>query len=165
MSELTVTSFECDEDLSKYTESMLFPSDRTVAEATFTDKDGNRIEFWLGTRGDVDVDFFENGMDEDPTNYEDPDDFPEELIDIIKAGNLWADERVYVTNNNWFEVIYDIYDKNGTLLHCDGEMFEDFAYCSPDELKQELADLAKEVYDRNSEWLLKKQKNDMERND
>lgn len=153
MSNLTVTSFECDNDLSQYTESMLFSSDTMVAEATFEDKNGNRIEFWLGTRGEVDVDFFEDGLDDDPTNYDDPDDFPEELIDIIKAGELWQDERVCVTDNNWFEVIYDVYNKDGELLHSNGEMFEDFDNLSPDELKQELTTLAEEIYERNKDLL------------
>ena len=114
--EIKDISFECDTDLAKYTTSMLFPSETVIAEGNF-EVDGKKYSVSLEVRGNVAVTFHGE-------TYHSPEDFPEELIEHIKAHpNDWHivaptgeenDELpIYVENNNWFE--YIVSDETRTL--------------------------------------------------
>jgi hypothetical protein len=83
--------------LSKCVDSMLSDSDQEVATYELTDADGGG-EVSIQVLGAVLVKF-------DDEYYESASQMPEELLEIIREGELWNDERVEVTENNWFEAI------------------------------------------------------------
>lgn len=98
-----------DIDLREIKDSMQLDSEQTIA----TLKSGER---WasLEVRGDVKVFWNPNinsgtGTPHDGNFYAYPSEFPQELKDLIKEDPYWTtDERVYVSENNWFELfIYE----------------------------------------------------------
>lgn len=164
--ELTLTRFDCDNDLSKYTNSLLFPQGETIVVADFEDKDGVNVNLRIEVVGDMKVIF--NG---EP--YYDPSDFPEELVECIKSGNYGCDydDDPYVEDGNWFEVIMTIEDKDGKEIAYNGDTLEeDVDRMTVPEFKKWLADYAESCYDLYSEEIKDsketakaKQKNDAER--
>lgn len=88
-----------DIDISKVVDSMEFPSETWFASVT----DG-AWQAHLEVRGSVWVDYKGD-------YYDDPSDFPKGLKQIIRAGGLFSSEDVYVSDNNWFEV----------LVYCNGD--------------------------------------------
>lgn len=108
---LTVKSFDCDQDLSKYTDSMLFESGQTIAELICEDRNGRQIAVTLEVRGYVTVEY-------DGDVYHSVCDFPEQLIEIIKnhpgewdiyspsgEGNDDEESNIFISENNWFEMM------------------------------------------------------------
>ena len=109
---ITCKSFVCNGDLSGYTSSMLFDSGEEIARGLF--KCGSEeLRISLRICGDVSVTY-------KGEVYYKPSDFPDELIERIKAhpydwdiyspsgeGNDEPEGDVYVTLNNWFEYVFD----------------------------------------------------------
>ena len=130
--------FNCDENLKQYTDSMLFDSGAMIA---FMDceHNGHKISIELRVCGEVDVTY--KGED-----YRYPSDFPNELKEIIKNEPTWFiyTDDLYVTNNNWFEYIYDCSYNGQTWSN--GVLFESnlSAYTEID-LLNEMCELAMEI--------------------
>lgn len=148
VSDLTLTSFDCEEDLAQYKDSLLFPSEETfIADAAFNDKNGNTVSLSLEVRGAISIYFNEE-------EYTDPEDYPKELIKIIQAGEAFTHPDVEIGNNNWFEVAYSIRNADGKDILSDGEVFgEDLVAMTPDNLKKCLTEYAEDVYDRHLEHI------------
>lgn len=128
---ITVRSFECDPNLAQYTDSMLYPSEHTIAHMTGEVYD-TRFDIYLSTRGSVSVEF-------QGKVYTNPSEFPEELKERIRTKPYeWDnDEDVCVKDNNWFEYI----------IYCDsvneGSICEDVASQSADGIRAEMLNLAR----------------------
>lgn len=114
---MNIVSFNCEEDLSKYVDSMLFDNDTVIA--TIECEDNNqKVIIDLMVRGSVNVEYQGN-------TYKHPSDFPMDLKEKIKANPGWWDteDDVYIDMNNWFEYIYNHTIDDDT--YSDGIMFED----------------------------------------
>lgn len=135
-----VKNFCCDENLSQYTDSMLFESNLNIASMNYESK-GCKVILDLMTRGEVNVDY--KGV-----TYRSPLEFPEDLKEIIKTKPYWFNdtEDLYIDANNWFEYIYDITINGKT--YSDGIMFEtDLSKYSVEELKTEMAEICEDIID------------------
>lgn len=151
MIEVTCTKFECDNDLSKYTDSMLFDSGENIVHAEFMSGE-KTLTLDLEICGDVSVTY-------KGEVYHRPSDFPEELKELIRANpNRWdivapsgedndeEDSNIYVNLNNWFEVIYEFDD------YTDGDVFEeDLSKFTPETLKNLLTEWAQGYYEWKEE--------------
>ncbi len=128
---ITVRSFECEPNLAQYTDSMLYPSEHTIAHMAGEVYD-TRFDIYLSTRGSVSVEF-------QGKVYTNPSKFPEELKERIRTRPYeWEnDEDVCVKDNNWFEYI----------IYCDsaneGIICEDVASQSADGIRAEMLNLAR----------------------
>ncbi len=80
------------EDLKDCKDSMLFSSDD--GQIAYIERGNKAVS--LDVRGEVRV-IYKDEV------YKDITQFPQELVDIIKAGKLWDNEDVFVDMNNWFE--------------------------------------------------------------
>lgn len=128
-------SFQCEEDLSKYVDSMLYDSNTSIASMDLY-KNGYQVKIDLLVRGEVRVSY--KGIE-----YRNPSDFPQELKDLIKTQpNIWdCNEDVYVSNNNWFEFIYSI-SCNDELIESDGVILEeDLSKMKPKDVKQKMIEI------------------------
>ena len=96
--EVTCIEFYCDDNLSKYTDSMLFDSGTNIAYGTYIYND-EEVDISLDICGSVEV-TYKNEV------YTTPSEFPIQLRNLIKAHpNDWdCEDDVYVGFNNWFEV-------------------------------------------------------------
>lgn len=131
-----VKEFSCNENLSQYTDSMLFDSGEIIASMDYVDNTGNGVRVDLKVCGHVKV-FFND------VPYCHPSEFPEELTKLIKNNPEWElDERVCVCENNWFEYIY-----NYTNLNCgDGILEEgDISKMTTEEIKSAMTELCEEI--------------------
>lgn len=113
---MNIVSFKCEEDLSKYVDSMLFDSNTVIATMECENGD-EKVLIELMVRGEVRVVYKGN-------TYTSPCDFPAELKEKIKANpGWWDDEDTYIDFSNWFEYMYDHTIDGKT--YSDGIMFED----------------------------------------
>lgn len=114
---MNIVYFNCEEDLSKYVDSMLFDSNTVIASMECK-KENEKVLIDLMVRGEVRVMYKGN-------TYTSPCDFPAELKERIKENPGWWDneEDTYIDFNNWFEYIYDNTVDGKT--YSDGIMFED----------------------------------------
>lgn len=131
-------NFNCDENLKQYTDSMLFDSGTIVASLD-CEHNGYKICIDLKVCGEVDVTY--KGED-----YRYPSDFPDELKEIIKNEPTWFihTDDLYVTNNNWFEYIYDCSYNGQTWSN--GVLFEsNLSAYSEIDLLNEMCELAMEI--------------------
>ena len=154
MIEVTCTKFECDEDLSKYTDSMLFDSGENIAHAEFVSGE-KTLTLDLDICGEVRVTY-------KGETYCRPSEFPDELKELIKKnpnrwdtvapsgeGNDEEDSDIYVEFNNWFEVIYEFDDES---FFMDGDVFEeDLSKFTPETLKNLLTEWAQGYYEWREE--------------
>lgn len=123
-------------ELAKVTDSMELDSGTQIAEL----KDDG-ITASLEVRGEVKV--FWNG-----DCYTTPSDFPKTLKDLIHNSGIekkhWTcDPRVYVSENNWFEVLY----AEDGFPFVDGVVV-DAEKCSPKELLDLLHDVIQSVAEK-----------------
>ena len=127
--------FNVYEDMTSIVDSMQISSGTVIADLVGEDVNGNAIDAYIIVHGEVNVTF----EDED---YDDPADFPEELKKLISQKSDWVnDERVYVGNNNWFElVVNEGYDAQ--VIDCEG--------CSIRTLYEWLAESINEEIDNGS---------------
>lgn len=104
-------SFSCN-DLSQYTDSMMFDSGTEIAKGQFMKK-GKYCDITLKVLGEVSVTF-------KGETYHNPSEFPDELMErIITHPNNWdvtapsgegndnTESDIYVGMNNWFEYCVD----------------------------------------------------------
>jgi hypothetical protein len=86
------------EDLIKCTDSLLFNSETTIAKLEVDD-----YCLCLEVQGEVRI--VDNQTQE---VYKTPSEFPQELKDAIKSGDIFEDltDRYYVDNNNWFNATF-----------------------------------------------------------
>ena len=127
-----VTAFDCEKDLSKYTDSLLFPSGECVATMTVEDEKGHELSMELIVTGDVRVEF-------EGETYRSPDDFPPALVQAIKDGKY--DEAFTAEDNNWFELVYTLTDSRGNELAYDGDVWEESLHNkTPEQLKASMAE-------------------------
>lgn len=110
-----ITAFNCADDLSQYTDSLLFESGESVATMTLKGGKGRFLDMELMVRGEVNIIFNDE-------SYRHPDEFPPELVQAIKDGK--ENEAFTIENNNWFELMYTLTDANGKELACDGDVWE-----------------------------------------
>lgn len=127
---MKLLTFECDNNLSKYTDSMLFDSDHVIA-TMICEHNGCKITVDLMTRGDVDVYYKGN-------RCRCASEFPRSLKKLIETDPEWfGNKDVEVIDNNWFEYIYDVVGDG--VSYSDGIMFEDDLSCySVEELKNDM---------------------------
>lgn len=135
---MKIKSFQCNE-LSQYTDSMLFDSGEQIAAMEYGC--GNtHINIYLEVRGEVRVDF-------DGVTYRRPSEFPDVLKELIKTNpGCWdCEDYVYVDMNNWFEYIYEI-DNERWNNYMDGVLCElDISKGKPEDVKKEMLEIC--------EWL------------
>lgn len=136
---MKIIQFKCDDNLSKYIDSMLFDSDTVVASMKCEYKE-HIIDVDLMVRGYVNV--YYKGE-----RFRYPSDFPEELKEIIRQNpNGWnyINDDIEVDENNWFEYIYD--DTFDGKTYSDGIMFEDdLSKYSVKEIETELIEICKYI--------------------
>ena len=140
------TTFECDNDLGQYTNSLLFDSNADIAYFEMTDENDNTVHLWLTVRGEKEVSLIDEDGNATET-YRNASDYPEELINAIKNGENYED--YYCDTNNWFEMLYG-YSKAGekeTGNYVDGEVWDDIS-SSPDQLKGEMRDFAESLFEK-----------------
>lgn len=161
---LTLTYFDCEKDLSQYTDSLLFTDDEVPVEAEFEDSNGNNINLRLIVTGAVNLTYKEE-------TYTNPADFPDELKEIIKSGEVYDNEDTYISDNNWFELVFTVTNAAGEEIAYDGDadIFDDLSKMTADDLKTQLTDYAENLYLNYEEELVgsfnpaKKQENKIER--
>ncbi len=97
------------EKLKECTDSLLFDSETTIAKLEVDD-----CCLCLEVQGEVRI--VDNQTQE---VYKTPSEFPQELKDAIKSGDIFKNltDRYYVDNNNWF---------NATFLKNDRKIYDDF---------------------------------------
>ena len=170
MSELKLINFRCDQDLSKYTSSLLFDSiDTKLADdcdiTLFDDTDGSgdtiafgefeykgeRFNISLEVRGEIRICF-------DGSVYKSPLKYPEELTALIKAHPYDFDvcdeatgHEICVDFSNWFEYIFG---PDGAMN--DGEVYEkNLSKATADMIKKDMLNIAKQYFglDKDDEGL------------
>lgn len=142
--DVVCTRFDCDSDLSKYTDSMLFDSDtETIAEGIFKKTiDGRgelRIE--LCVRGAVRV-------ETDGEIFTSPSEFPAWLKERIrKHPNGWQyldtdDREVYCHDTNWFELL--VTSERG---YCSGYVYEsDLSKDTSEDVYRTMFEIARDYF-------------------
>ena len=144
------TDFYCDEDLSKYTDSLLFDSQTDIAGLKMYDANDNCVDLWLTVRGEKDVFLLDvNGDIIEDECYKYASEYSQKMIDAIKNGTDGIDYAC--NNNNWFEVLYSYGDVDGGSFD-DGEVWDGIADTTPEQLKDDLSEFAltlfEQYYDR-----------------
>ena len=109
-----------DIDMTKIVDSMQLDSGTEIAGMKL-----DNITVSLEVRGEVRVWWNENGDPFDGDCYTTPSEFPRELKDLIAGDNRWwdCDKRVYIDNNNWFEVftaVDDTYVPDADVVDVEG---------------------------------------------
>lgn len=134
---MKIIEFQCDNNLSKYTDSMLFDSNHVIATMICEDN-GDKITVDLMTRGEVDVYYKGN-------RYRNVSEFPKDLKKLIEMDPEWFDNKdVEVIDNNWFEYIYDVVGEG--ISYSDGIMFEDdLSTYSIEDLKEDMTQVCNYV--------------------
>ena len=132
--QISLLNFEIG-DLSKYTTSMLFDSGSSIASAEFSYK-GIKHCVTLNICGEISVNY-------KGENYKRVEDFPEELVELIKKNpndfDVCSDD-VFVWNNNWFEYLEED--------NLDGVIYEDdLSKASPDEILEDMKNIAATWYE------------------
>lgn len=144
---MKIKSFECDNNLSKYVDSMLFDSGAVIATLNYDNEELGEnevhdISVSLEVAGKVKVIYKDS-------TYTEPSEFPEELREKIRSTEFWDvyapdDENegdIYVDFNNWFELIYTI---DGS--YTDRIMFEeDISKYTPEKLKLKIIEIMQKI--------------------
>lgn len=81
------------DDLSQYTDSMLFDSGETIAKLKY----GN-WSCYVDITGEKRV-YYKDDI------YKYANDYPEELIEAFKNGTADNNEDIYISENNWFDIV------------------------------------------------------------
>lgn len=125
-----------DKRLLTVNDSMELDSGQTVASLEF-EKDGRKYEFEIRVCGEVRVTFKKE-------TYFRPSEFPDALKALFHNGRADGDRRVYIGNNNWFE-LYVIADGRIDGEWCDvldggwtseTDVFSFFLDCAKEFIKQ-----------------------------
>ena len=138
----------CKEDLSGYTDSLLFDSEG-IAEVFMADDDG-AIRLELVVTGEKKVYLLDKDGYPGEEYYESAADYPDELVYAIENEMSEMPNGYSFSMNNWFELVFTIYDRDGHELFADGEVFEsDISKMSSEELIKDISDYGQQVY---AEW-------------
>lgn len=98
MDKIELEEFSVVDNLENYSDSLLF-EDHMIAELI---KGNYAIEIIVTGEKRI---FYKDQLYENANNY------PKELIDLIKSANLYKQEDVEISSNNWFEInAYEIDD-------------------------------------------------------
>ncbi len=122
--------FDCETNLSQYTDSMLFDSGTEIAFGKI-EHEGKTLDIFLRIVGEVLVDY-RNEI------YYHSSEFPEALKEEIKKNPYWdTKEDTYVGFNNWFEYLYGT---NGSVLEGDLSKY------TVDGVKNDMLSIAKDYF-------------------
>lgn len=139
---IKVKKFECEADVSRYTDSLLFDSGETICSMNASDEFGDSFQLDICVTGEVNVSYKEE-------TYTKPSEFPEELKELIRTGEANRNPDVYIGNNNWFEITFSVKDRYGKELAYDGEVWEeDFSDMTPEKIKSEMLDWCEMLAER-----------------
>jgi hypothetical protein len=83
-------------------DSMCFDSGTTIMSADICIENIADVQIDLRACGHVKVDFCDDV-------YKCASNFPTELMELFESGLVDTDERVYIHENNWWEVFIDVY--------------------------------------------------------
>ena len=149
--------FYCSDNLSEYSNSLLFDSNEDIAGLNLYDSEGGYLNVWLTVKGDKEVWLLDEDEDvRDGVSYRKVSEYPEELREAIKNGK--EGENYGCDSKNWFEYIYEFVDKDDNITHRDGEMFgwNSLSDFTPEKLKADMLRVAEELF--NSCGLTRKSK-------
>ena len=146
-SDVSDVEFYCSDNLSEYSDSLLFDSDEDIAGLKLYDSDGGYANVRLTVKGDKEVWLLDkDGNVHDGVTYSKASKYPAELREAIKNGKEGEDYGY--SDNNWFEYIYEIRDKNDNIIHNDDVVFDwnsttDF---TPEKLKADMLRFAESLF-------------------
>lgn len=83
-------------------DSMCFDSGTTIMSADICIENTEDVQIELRACGHVKVDFCDDV-------YKCASNFPTELMELFESGLVYTDERVYIHENNWWEIFIDVY--------------------------------------------------------
>ena len=121
-------------------DSMCFDSGTTIMSADICIENTADIQIDLCACGHVKVDFCDNV-------YKCASNFPTELMELFESGLVDTDERVYIHENNWWEVFIDVYPHGENDCKSDSVIFEgvpsDFE--NEEQVKEYIVELLKDM--------------------
>lgn len=137
--QINCITFRCTDELSKYTDSMMFDShDDEIAYAEFS-HNSDIMNIRLEVNGYVKVDY-------KGSIYCRFSDFPTELQERIKNHpNDWSNDYndIYIDESNWFEYLFGPKLPSGTNTYQDGEIYEeDLSTATPQEIFNDMVLIA-----------------------
>ena len=123
--------FKCLNNLNDCTDSLLLPRDSVIATMEIPCQSNHPSAICeLHVVGEVKIEF-------KGELYTSLEDFPDELIQAIKNND--EGRSYFIHNNNWFELLYSLYDSDGNLIVEDADVWES-PIISVETLKTELLD-------------------------
>lgn len=122
--------FKCLDNLNDCVDSLLLPKDSVIATMKIPCQNNHTAICKLHVVGEVKIEF-------KGELYTSLEDFPNELIQAIK--NNEEERSYFIYNNNWFELLYSLYDSDGNLIIEDADVWES-PIVSVETLKTELLD-------------------------
>lgn len=137
MSEIKLKKFSCDkEELKKAAINSLLCDSGELASLEF-EFNGKNETICLFVSGEKRIVF--NGE-----CYRYVQDYPEELIKIIKSGKIDSSKDVEIHNNNWVELWWT---EAGVSVSCDDTVVDgEFGNGTPEEAYKYLIEMSKEIY-------------------
>ena len=121
-------------------DSMCFDSGTTIMSADICIENKADVQIDLRACGRVKVDFCDDV-------YKCASNFPTELMELFESGLVDTDERVYIHENNWWEVFIDVYPHGENDCNSDSVIFEgvpsDFE--SEEQVKEYIVELLKDM--------------------
>ena len=121
-------------------DSMCFDSGTTIMSADICIENIADVQIDMRACGHVKVDFCDDV-------YKCASNFPAELMELFESGLVYTDERVYIHENNWWEIFIDVYPHGENDCHSDSVIFEGVPSDFKDEeqLKEYIVELLKET--------------------
>ena len=113
------------EDLTNIPTSLLMPSSLMIA--TYED-DSTETYLSYEVQGEIDIRFKDEW-------YEDPTEYPDELVELLKNGAA-GDEDIYISANNWFEGMF--WDTKGWGGTCTFSEVVDIEGMSPEQIADDM---------------------------
>lgn len=133
---LSIKEFDCDKDLSKYKDSLLFDSGTCIAILTAEDKNGYNVNVVLDIQGEIRI----RMADSDERYIRYPDRYTDEIRQALENGDY---DALDIGNNNWFNIRYCISTSDGEELSYDGDSFDSvLSDFTPEELKTQMYEYA-----------------------
>lgn len=124
-------------------DSMCFDSGTTIMSADICIENIAYVQIDLRACGHVKVDFCDDV-------YKCASNFPTELMELFESGLVDTDERVYIHENNWWEIFIDVYPHGENDCYSYSVIFEgvpsDFE--NEEQVKEYIVELLKE----NMSW-------------
>jgi hypothetical protein len=121
-------------------DSMCFDSGTTIMSANICIENKADVQIDLRACGHVKVDFCDDV-------YKCASNFPTELMELFESGLVDTDERVYIHENNWWEVFIDVYPHGENDCNSDSVLFEgvpsDFE--NEEQVKEYIVELLKDM--------------------